>query len=165
MRETALVTSWRRRGKSLSKSTAGKPGRCPLTGGRARDIPRSERHLGAGRPTDPRRVTVLDRRRASTGRHLREAEGLSIAQIADRLGCSPATIKVYSYDRLMLTKDLRIARRNVSSGRLLVMHGPRSASRAPSALAATARGRRSLLPDLSGCGSLERRYSGPRYCP
>ena len=31
-------------------------------------------------------------------RHFREAEGLSIAQIADRLGRSPATIKAYFYD-------------------------------------------------------------------
>jgi AraC-like DNA-binding protein len=31
-------------------------------------------------------------------RHYREAEGLSIAQIADRLGRSPATIKAYFYD-------------------------------------------------------------------
>ena len=31
-------------------------------------------------------------------RHFREAEGLSIAQIADRLGRSPATVKAYFYD-------------------------------------------------------------------
>ena len=31
-------------------------------------------------------------------RHFREAEALSIAQIADRLGRSPATIKAYFYD-------------------------------------------------------------------
>jgi len=31
-------------------------------------------------------------------RHFREAEGLSIAHIADRLGRSPATIKAYFYD-------------------------------------------------------------------
>ena len=40
-----------------------------------------------------------ERRRAvALGRHFREAEGLSIAQIADRLGRSPATIKAYFYD-------------------------------------------------------------------
>src|SRR2546421_5071911 len=44
-------------------------------------------------------VRVLERRRAvALARHFREAEGLSIAQIADRLGRSPATIKAYFYD-------------------------------------------------------------------
>ena len=39
---------------------------------------------------------VVERRRAvMLARHLREAEGLSIAQIANRLGRSPATIKAY----------------------------------------------------------------------
>jgi DNA-binding NarL/FixJ family response regulator len=42
---------------------------------------------------------VVERRRAvAVARHFREAEGLSIAQIAERLGRSPATIKAYSYD-------------------------------------------------------------------
>src|SRR5947209_11275694 len=42
---------------------------------------------------------VLERRRGvALARHFREAEGLSIAQIADRLGRSPATIKAYCYD-------------------------------------------------------------------
>ena len=42
---------------------------------------------------------VAERRRAvSLARHFREAEGLSIAQIADRLGRSPATVKAYFYD-------------------------------------------------------------------
>ena len=31
-------------------------------------------------------------------RHFREAEGLSIAEIAARLGRSPATVKAYFYD-------------------------------------------------------------------
>jgi transcriptional regulator with XRE-family HTH domain len=49
---------------------------------------------------------VVERRRAvALARHFREAERLSIAQIADRLGRSPATIKAYFYDRLRLTKD------------------------------------------------------------
>jgi DNA-binding NarL/FixJ family response regulator len=39
---------------------------------------------------------VIERRRAvALARHFREAEGLSIAQIADRLGRSPATVKAY----------------------------------------------------------------------
>jgi hypothetical protein len=42
---------------------------------------------------------VLERRRAvALARHFREAEGLSIAQIAERLGRSPATVKAYFYD-------------------------------------------------------------------
>jgi hypothetical protein len=42
---------------------------------------------------------VVERRRAvALARHFREAEGMSIAQIADRLGRSPATIKAYFYD-------------------------------------------------------------------
>jgi hypothetical protein len=42
---------------------------------------------------------VRERRRAvALARHYREAEGLSIAQIANRLGRSPATIKAYFYD-------------------------------------------------------------------
>jgi DNA-binding NarL/FixJ family response regulator len=41
---------------------------------------------------------VHERRRAvQLARHYREAEGLSIAQIAQRLGRSPATIKAYFY--------------------------------------------------------------------
>jgi DNA-binding NarL/FixJ family response regulator len=39
---------------------------------------------------------VAQRRRAvALARHYRDAEGLSIRQIADRLGRSPATIKAY----------------------------------------------------------------------
>jgi AraC-like DNA-binding protein len=42
---------------------------------------------------------VLERRRAvALARHSREAEGLSIARMAERLGRSPATIKAYFYD-------------------------------------------------------------------
>jgi hypothetical protein len=42
---------------------------------------------------------VSERRHAvALARRLREAEGLSIAQIADRLGRSPATVKAYFYD-------------------------------------------------------------------
>jgi AraC-like DNA-binding protein len=52
-------------------------------------------------PTAFERVAdrVVERRRAvALARHYREAEGLSIGQIADRLGRSPATIKAYCYD-------------------------------------------------------------------
>src|SRR5579864_3812295 len=42
---------------------------------------------------------VLERRRAAAlARHFREAEGLTIRQIADRLGRAPATVKAYFYD-------------------------------------------------------------------
>jgi hypothetical protein len=42
---------------------------------------------------------VVERRRAvALARHYREAEGLSIRQIADRLSRSPATVKAYFYD-------------------------------------------------------------------
>jgi AcrR family transcriptional regulator len=42
---------------------------------------------------------VLERRRGvALARHFRQAEGLSIARIAARLGRSPATIKAYFYD-------------------------------------------------------------------
>ena len=36
--------------------------------------------------------------------HYREAEGLSIAEIAARLGRSPATVKAYFYDPLDANK-------------------------------------------------------------
>jgi hypothetical protein len=42
---------------------------------------------------------VRERRRAvALARHFRDAEGLSIAQIAERLGRSAATVKAYFYD-------------------------------------------------------------------
>src|SRR5437763_4264442 len=42
---------------------------------------------------------VLERRRAvALARHYREFEGLTIAQIAEHLGRSPATVKAYFYD-------------------------------------------------------------------
>jgi len=45
------------------------------------------------------RCRVLERRRAvALAQHYREFEGLSIRQIADRLGRSPATVKAYFYD-------------------------------------------------------------------
>ena len=50
---------------------------------------------------------VVERRRAvALAQHYREFEGLSIGQIADRLGRSPATIKAYFYDPSEASKRL-----------------------------------------------------------
>ena len=53
----------------------------------------------AGRSSTAATDRVLERRRAvALAQHYREFEGLSVRQIADRLGRSPATIKAYFYD-------------------------------------------------------------------
>jgi hypothetical protein len=53
--------------------------------------------MSSGRPAACDRV--LGRRRAvALSRHFRDAEGLSIAQIADRVGRAPPTIKAYFDD-------------------------------------------------------------------
>ena len=61
---------------------------------------------------------VAERRRAvALARHYREAEGLSVAQIADRLGRSAATVKAYFYDptgekaRAVKARDQGLCRR------------------------------------------------------
>jgi predicted transcriptional regulator len=52
-----------------------------------------------GTTTDKPLDRVAERQRAvALARHYREAEGLSIAQIAERLGRAPATVKAYFYD-------------------------------------------------------------------
>ena len=52
-----------------------------------------------GKASTARLSRVLERRRAvALARHYREFEGLSIGQIAQRLGRSPATVKAYFYD-------------------------------------------------------------------
>ena len=52
-----------------------------------------------GATANPPLDRVAERRRAvALARHYREAEGMSIAQIGDRLARSPATIKAYFYD-------------------------------------------------------------------
>ena len=51
--------------------------------------------MASGRPSAAYDRVVERRRAVAFARHFREGEGLSIAQIADRLGRSPATIKAY----------------------------------------------------------------------
>jgi AraC-like DNA-binding protein len=54
---------------------------------------------GMGTIGDVRLDRVAERQRAvALARHYREAEGLSIARIAERLGRAPATVKGYFYD-------------------------------------------------------------------
>ena len=76
--------------------------------GRSRSPRRSICRVGTLRRARPRASDrpsavydrVVERRRAvALARHFREAEGLSVAQIADRLGRSPATIKTYFMTR------------------------------------------------------------------
>jgi transcriptional regulator with XRE-family HTH domain len=60
---------------------------------------------------------VIERRRAvALARHYREAEGLSIRQIAARLGRSPTTVKAYLYDPSDISKGpyARLASRAVA---------------------------------------------------
>jgi hypothetical protein len=73
--------------RNLATSVAGTTSTFAIPGGMASDRP------------SPGYDRVLERRRAVVlVRHFREAEGLSIGEIADRLGRSPATIKAYFYD-------------------------------------------------------------------
>ena len=74
---------------------------------------------------------VLERRRAvALARHYREFEGLSIRQIADRLGRSPATVKAYFYDPSEANKGPSWEREAELGGRELRGHPPAAALRA-----------------------------------
>lgn len=55
--------------------------------------------MDAGRPGEAYDRVAERYRAVALARHFREAEGLTITQIAQRLGRSPATIKAYFYDR------------------------------------------------------------------
>ena len=71
---------------------------------------------------------VAERQRAvALARHFREAEGLPIAQIAERLGRSPATIKGYFYDPSDANK--RPTNTSKAGGRELRSHARAAAPR------------------------------------
>jgi hypothetical protein len=73
---------------------------------------------------------VAERRRAvALARHFRDAEGLSIAQIAERLGRSPATIKAYFYDPSDANKGPSREREGKRGSRELRSHLPAAAPR------------------------------------
>jgi predicted transcriptional regulator len=73
---------------------------------------------------------VAERRRAvALALHYREAEGLSIAEIAARLGRSPATVKAYFYDPTDANKGLSRERVAKARGREVWSHLPAAAAR------------------------------------
>src|SRR5437764_14514632 len=110
---------------------------CPSIG-RSRSPRRSICRVGTLRRARPRASDrpsavydrVVERRRAvALARHFREAEGLSVAQIADRLGRSPATIKAYFYDPSDANKGPSWEREVKAGGRELRSHLPAAAPR------------------------------------
>ena len=83
---------------------------------------------------------VVERQRAVLlARHYREAESLTIKQIADRFGRSPATVKAYFYDPSRVTKDQVLMTDRVSERRraaqLHATTATRRAWRSPRSLA------------------------------
>ena len=108
---------------------------------------------------------VVERRRAvALARHFRETEGLSIAQIADRLGRSPATIKAYFYDPSYANKS---PTDSPQEREFWALAGDVRTSICKPLLGSRCDGTRPAFPTARfvRCGSLERRYSGRRYCP
>jgi AraC-like DNA-binding protein len=63
----------------------------PIERGSVTDVTGNASSAGADRVAERRRAVAL-------AHHYRECEGLSIAQIAQRLGRAPATVKAYFYD-------------------------------------------------------------------
>ena len=73
---------------------------------------------------------VFERRRAvALARHYREFEGLSIREIADQLGRSPATVKAYFYNPTDANKGLSRERVAKAGGREVWSHLPAAAAR------------------------------------
>ena len=68
---------------------------------------------------------VVERRRAAAlARHYREQEGLSIAEIARRLGRAQSTVKAYLYDPSDANKGPSWEREVKAGGRELRSHPP-----------------------------------------
>jgi hypothetical protein len=73
---------------------------------------------------------VVERRRAvALAQHYRQSEGLSIVQIAERLGRSPATVKAYFYDPTDANKGLSGERVIKTGGREVWSYLPAAAAR------------------------------------
>ena len=116
-------------------------------------------------PAMPAGDRVRERRKAAAlARHYRDDEGLSTAEIARRLGRPRPPSRRTSTTRRMLTKGPRTTPQERQFWALLVMHRRRSASDS-SALAATAQGRRSRLPDVPGAEVSSVVIAVPRYRP
>jgi hypothetical protein len=103
-----------------TKGRGGLPNTPPAGGNFAHVVP------NAVAPAD----RVAERRRAvALARHFREAEGLSIAEIAHRLGRSTATVKAYFYDPADANKGLSRERVAKAGGREVWSHLPAAAAR------------------------------------
>jgi DNA-binding NarL/FixJ family response regulator len=71
----------------------------PIDGGSVRGVRGNASHAATDRVAERRRAVAL-------AGHYREFQGLTIQQIADRLGRAPATVKAYFYDPSKVTKKL-----------------------------------------------------------